>query len=274
MMDINSKAKLNNSIEMPYLGLGLWEARAGKETQNAVMWAIEAGYRHFDTAAIYLNEEDLGIAIRRSDIPREQFFITTKLWNDDQGYDSTLKAFDESLRKLDMDYVDLYLIHWPVKSKRKESWKALEKLYREGRCRAIGVSNYMINHLEEMFEYAEIIPAVNQVEFSPFLYKKELLDYCNSRNIQLEGYSPLTRGKKLDNPVLKKIAKKYNKTTAQVILRWFLEHKIVVIPKSVRKEKIFENADIFDFSFSQEDMKILDSLNENFRVCWNPVNID
>ncbi|MCX8106669.1 MAG: aldo/keto reductase [Ignavibacterium album] len=273
-MDINSKCRLNNGYEMPYFGLGVYKAAPGKETIEAVSYALEIGYRLIDTAAVYGNEKEVGIAVRQSGIPREEIFITTKLWNDDHGYESALKAFDESLKRLNLDYVDLYLIHWPVPRLRKDSWKALEKIYSEGRCKAIGVSNYMIKHLEEMRDYAEIIPAVNQVEFSPFLYQKELLEYCKSKNIEVEAYSPLARMKKKNNPVVNSIARKYNKTHAQILIRWCLEHKLISIPKSSNKKRIKENADVFDFSLNDDDKKQLNSLNENFRVSWDPSEIE
>lgn len=273
-MNINSRCKLNNGYEMPYFGLGVYKAAPGKETIEAVSYALEVGYRLIDTAAVYGNEKEVGIAVKQSGIPRKEIFITTKLWNDDHGYDSALKAFDESLKRLHLDYVDLYLIHWPVPKLRKDSWKALEKIYREGRARSIGVSNYMIKHLEELKTYAEIIPAVNQVEFSPFLYQKDLLDYCRANKIELEAYSPLARMKKKNNPVVNSIAKKYNKTHAQVLIRWCLEHKLIVIPKSSDKKRIKENADVFDFKLDEEDMRELNSLNENFRVSWNPSEIE
>lgn len=273
-MNINSRCKLNNGYEIPYFGLGVYKAAPGKETIEAVSYALEVGYRLIDTAAVYGNEKEVGIAVRQSGLPREEIFITTKLWNDDHGYDSALRAFDESLKRLQLDYVDLYLIHWPVPKLRKESWKALEKIFKEGLARSIGVSNYMINHLEELKTYAEIIPAVNQVEFSPFLFQKELLNYCRENNIELEAYSPLARMKKKDNSVVNEIAKKYGKTHAQVLIRWYLEHKLIVIPKSSNKKRIKENAEVFDFKLDNEDMNKLNSLNENFRVSWDPSEIE
>ncbi|MEM2918278.1 MAG: aldo/keto reductase [Candidatus Altiarchaeota archaeon] len=274
-MNINSKVKLNNGVEIPYLGLGTWLLNSGKETQNAVLWALEFGYRLIDTASIYGNESDVGIAIKKSKISRDKIFVTTKLWNSDQGYEKTLKAFEKSLKILNLSYIDLYLVHWPAekKSLREETWKAIEKVYMEGKCRAIGVSNYTIKHLSELLEIAEIIPAINQVEFSPFLYQKELLEFCNSNKIQVEAYSPLTRGKKLNDPKLLEIAEKYGKTPAQILIRWALQHSLVVIPKSSKKEHIYENSQVFDFEISKGDMEKLDSLDENFRVCWNPENI-
>lgn len=273
-MDINSRCKLNNSYEMPYFGLGVYKAAPGKGTIEAVSYALEVGYRLIDTAAVYGNEKEVGIAVKQSGIPREEIFITTKLWNDDQGYDAALKAFDESLKRLQLDYVDLYLIHWPVPKLRKDSWKALEKIYRDKKALSIGVSNYMIKHLEELKTYAEIIPAVNQVEFSPFLYQKDLLDYCRENKIQIEAYSPLARMKKKDNVVVNNIAKKHNKTHAQVLIRWCLEHKLIVIPKSSDKKRIKENADVFNFKLDEDDMRMLNSLNEKFRVSWDPSDIN
>lgn len=272
--DINYKMKMNNGIEIPQFGLGVYLTKSGNECINAVSWALEAGYRHIDTARIYGNEREVGEAVRNSGIKREEIFITTKLWNDDHGYESALKAFDKSLKTLNTDYIDLYLIHWPVKDKRKDSWKALEKIYESGYCKSIGVSNYQINHLNELFSYANTIPVINQVEFSPYNYQKELLDVCTKNKIILEAYSPLTRMQKFDDPKVLQIANKHNKTVAQVLIRWAIEHEIVVIPKSARKERIIENANIFDFSLGESDMKTLDNIDEGFRVSWDPTTAD
>jgi diketogulonate reductase-like aldo/keto reductase len=272
--DINYKIKMNNGIEIPQFGLGVYLTKSGNECINAVTWALEAGYRHIDTARIYGNEKEVGEAVRNSGIKREELFITTKLWNDDHGYDSALKAFDKSLKTLNVHYIDLYLIHWPVKGKRKDSWKALEKIYESGYCKSIGVSNYMINHLDELFSYANIKPVINQVEFSPYNYQIDLLDVCNKNKITLEAYSPLTRMKKLDDPKVLPIAIKHKKTVAQILIRWAIEHELVVIPKSAKKERIIENADVFDFSLDNSDMKILDSLDEGFRCSWDPTKAD
>ena len=274
LRDINYKIKMNNGIEIPQFGLGVYLAKSGRECVNAVKWALESGYRHIDTARAYRNEKEVGKAVRKSGIKREDIFITTKLWNNDHGYETTLKAFDESLKTLNTDYIDLYLIHWPVKEKRKDSWKAFEKIYESGYCRSIGVSNYMINHLEELFSYANVIPVINQVEFSPYNYQKDLLDVCNKNNIILEAYSPLTRMKKLDDPTILPIAQKHNKTAAQVLIRWAIEHELVVIPKSARKERIIENANVFNFELDAADMEILNNLDEGFRVAWDPTKID
>ena len=272
-MNIRSLKGLNNHVNIPVLGLGVFKTTPGKETQNAVTWALEAGYRHIDTAAFYGNEEDVGIAVKNSSIPRDEIFITTKLWNSDQPYEKALKAFDTSLKKLDCDYIDLYLIHWPQSETRKEAWQALEKIYDEHRCRAVGVSNYTIKHLEGMLDYCDILPAVNQVEFSPYLYQEELHYYCYQKGIALEAYTPLTRGRKLDDPKLIAIAEKYNKTPAQILIRWCIEKELIVIPKSANKARIIENTQVFDFRLYPEDKRQLDSFDEGFRVAWDPGRI-
>lgn len=236
--------------------------------------ALEIGYRHIDTAAFYENEEGVGQAIRESGIPREQVFVTTKVWNTDQGYETTLKAFDASLKKLGFDYVDLYLVHWPVKGKYKETYKALEKLYKDGYVRAIGVSNFQIHHLQDVLADCEIKPMVNQVEYHPRLTQKELLTFCRENGIQLEAWSPLMRGEILTEPTIVEIGKKYGKTPAQVVLRWDLQHGVVTIPKSVTPARIKENADIFDFSLTDEEMKQIDALNLNKRVGPDPDNFN
>ncbi len=265
-------AGLNNGVVIPRLGLGVYQSPPGQVTQRAVEYALKIGYRHIDTARIYNNESDVGTALRKSGIKREDVFITTKLWNSDQGYETALKACDDSLRRLGLKYLDLYLIHWPVPEIRNESWKALTKLLRDGKARSIGVSNYTIRHLTELLENTDVVPMVNQVEFSPFLYQKQLLDYCENNKIQLEAYSPLTQGEKLNHPRIQQIAKKHNKTPAQVLIRWSLQHNLVTIPKSVREERIKENSQVFDYNLTTEDMRILDSLDENFRNSWDPTN--
>ncbi len=265
---------LHNGVKMPWFGLGVYLSEEGQEVINAVKAAIKAGYRSIDTAAFYKNEEGVGQGIKEAGVPREELFITTKVWNTDQGYESTLAAFNESLKKLDLDYIDLYLVHWPVKEKYKETWKALETLYKEGKVRAIGVCNFQIHHLEDLLADAEIAPMVNQVECHPRLTQKELLSYCQEHNIQLEAWSPLGRGKMLDEPTLKELAAKYNKTVAQIILRWDLQCGIVTIPKSVKEQRIIENADIFDFELSNEDMSSIDSMNRNHRNGPDPDNFN
>ena len=265
--------KLNNGVMIPRLGLGVYQSPPGQATQKAVEYALKTGYRHIDTARIYNNESDVGSALRNSGIRREDVFITTKLWNSDQGYETALKACDASLKRLGQKYLDLYLIHWPVQETRDKSWKALVQLLKNGRARAIGVSNYTIHHLTELLDKSDIVPMVNQVEFSPFLYQKQLLDYCEKNKIQLEAYSPLTQGEKLNHPKILQIAKKHDKTPAQVLVRWSLQHDLVTIPKSVREARIKENSQVFDYTLTTEDMRILDSLDENFRNSWDPTNM-
>jgi len=269
-LTIESCATLNNGVKIPYLGFGTYLLGTGRITQSAILHALLAGYRHIDTAKFYRNERDISIAIKQTEIPREEIFIATELWNIDQGYDSTLAACDQSLSQLETDYIDLYLMHWPVTDIRLETWKAMEKLFDDGKCRAIGVSNFTIKHLEELLDNSSVVPTVNQVEFHPFLYQKKLLEYCRSNSIQLEAYSPLTKGRKLNEPVLQTIAQRYKKTPAQILIRWVLEHRVVTIPKSRNRERIRENADVFDFSISPEDMTVLNVLNDNFRASWDP----
>lgn len=255
---------------MPWFGLGVFKVENGSEATESVKAAIKNGYRSIDTAAIYKNEEGVGIGIKESGVAREELFITSKVWNEDQGYETTLAAFEKSLERLQLDYLDLYLIHWPGKDKYKDTWRALEKLYKDGKIRAIGVSNFQVHHLEELLKDAEIKPMVNQVEFHPRLTQKELRDYCKEQGIQLEAWSPLMQGQLLDNEVLTQIAEKHNKSVAQLILRWDLQHEVVTIPKSIKEHRIIENADIFDFELSQEDMDKIDALNKDERVGPNP----
>ncbi|KZE97273.1 Glyoxal reductase [Geobacillus stearothermophilus] len=274
MNSLQDCAVLHNGVQMPWVGLGVYKVKEGEEVKSAVRTALEIGYRHIDTAAFYENEEGVGQAIRESGIPREQVFVTTKVWNTDQGYETTLKAFDASLKKLGFDYVDLYLVHWPVKGKYKETYKALEKLYKDGYVRAIGVSNFQIHHLQDVLADCEIKPMVNQVEYHPRLTQKELLTFCRENGIQLEAWSPLMRGEILTEPTIVEIGKKYGKTPAQVVLRWDLQHGVVTIPKSVTPARIKENADIFDFSLTDEEMKQIDALNLNKRVGPDPDNFN
>jgi methylglyoxal/glyoxal reductase len=272
-LSLESTLKLNNGVEMPILGLGVYQSPPGSTTQRAVSSALQTGYRLIDTARIYGNEADVGEAIRSSRVPREDIFVTTKLWNSDQGYNSALRAFEASLRRLNMDYLDLYLIHFPVPETRIDSWKALGTILKSGKCRAVGVSNFMIPHLEELSSNSLLTPAVNQVEFHPFLYQKELLDYNRRHGIQTEAYSPLARAEKLKHPKIAAIAALHSKTTAQVMIRWSLQHGLVTIPKSVREERIRENSNVFDFNLDQNDMRALDTLNENLRTNWDPSNV-
>lgn len=267
MSSIQSTLTLNNGIQIPQLGLGVYKIPKGKETEQAVLWALEAGYRHIDTAIYYGNEAAVGRAIKKSGIPREEIFVTTKylpklIFNSEA-------AFTESLKQLDIDYIDLFLVHWPPPVRKDHIWETFEKIYANGLCKAIGVSNYSIELLEKILKSATIIPAVNQVEFSPFLYRKELLDFCESKNIKLEAYSPLTRGKRLDDALIKNLAQKYGKSPAQIMIRWSLQHGLVVLPKSSNQERIKENADVFDFTLEESDMTALDSLNENYSALFS-----
>ena len=273
-MNLHSTCTLNNGVKISFIGLGVFRSPAGDVTRSAVHHALQAGYRHIDTAKIYANEQDVGRAIAESDVPRQEIFVTTKLANADQGYDSTLRAIDESLNKLQMDYVDLYLEHWPVEGRRLESWKAMEKILTDGKVKAIGVSNFMKRHIEELLDNSDIVPVINQIELSPFnyLFRKDTIDFCLENNIAIEAYSPLTKARKLDDPNLVEIAVKYHKTTAQILIRWALQHEFIAIPKSTKQHRIIENASVFDFSISEVDMDFLDGLNENLVTGWDPTN--
>jgi diketogulonate reductase-like aldo/keto reductase len=271
---INDVTILNNGAEMPWLGFGVWRMRPGEETENAVRVALETGYRSLDTAAAYRNEANVGRAVRASGIPREELFITTKVWNADQGYQETLRAFDDSRKQLGTDYIDLYLIHWPVAGRYRDTWRALEKLYAEALVRAIGVSNFHVHHLEDLLAGADIIPAVNQVEFHPFLTQNELRKYCSEREIQFEAWSPLAEGRALTHPTIVEVAKKYERTPAQALIRWDLQHRVVTIPKSSHAHRIAQNAAVFDFELADADMRLIDSLNRDERVGPDPDNFD
>ena len=269
-MNLQTKVALNNDVEIPWLGLGVFKSEPGKTTEQAVRWALEIGYRHIDTAAFYANEEDVGRAVKDSGIDREEIFITTKVWNADQGFESALRAFEVSRKKLQMDVVDLYLVHWPVKNKSLDTWKALEKLYADGKVRAIGVSNFLVHHLEEILGNSDVVPAANQVEFHPFLLQKELLDFDAKHNIRHEAWSPLTRAQRLDHPIITEIARKYDHTSAQVLLRWDLQLGVVTIPKSVHRDRIEENSRVFDFELAEDDMEKLNALDEGRRIGPDP----
>ena len=270
---LQTRVTLNDGNHMPVLGLGVWQAASGKETHRAVEQALKVGYRLIDTAKLYGNERDVGAAIRESGIPREELFVTTKLWNDDHGYERALRAFERSRKELGLEYIDLYLIHWPSTNLRQESWKAFLRLHEEGLAHSIGVSNYMIPHLEDVLSQSPIPPAVNQVEFHPFLYQRELLDFSDGQRIQMEAYSPLVRGRRMDHPMIRGIAKERGRTPAQVLIRWGLQHGLVVIPKSARPERIRENAGVFDFELTSGEMERLDALDERSHVAWNPEQV-
>ena len=268
--DITGCVILHNNVAMPYLGLGVYKASEGREVINAVTYALQAGYRHIDTATLYQNEKGVGTAIRQSGIKRETIFVTTKIWNTDHGYDAALKAFDRSLTELGFEYLDLYLIHWPVKGKFRDTWRALENLYKQGRVRAIGVSNFLKHHLLDLMESAEIVPMVNQMEFHPYLVQQDLIDFCHEHRIQYEAWAPLMQGRITGVDLLKQLARKYNKDLVQIVLRWNLQKGVVTIPKSVTPARILSNAQLFDFELSSEDIKRIDALDKGLRYGSDP----
>ena len=270
-LKIDSRVALSDGNSMPLLGLGVWDAKSGKETYDAVIHALSKGYRHIDTAEMYGNEKDVGSAVIDSGIAREEIFITTKLWDSGLGYDHALNAFDLSLKKLNLEYIDLYLIHWPEKGSRQEIWSALERIKKEGRSLSIGVSNFAPKHLNEILINANFTPAVNQIEMSPFLHQQEISSFCKKENIHLTGYCPLARGTRFNNPLLCRVAEETNKTAAQVMIRWAIQNGNTVIPKSVRPKRIEENADVFDFELREDQIKILDELEEGLRFCPDPL---
>ncbi len=262
--------QLNTGASIPQVGLGVWQTPRGEATRDVVATALRLGYRHVDTARIYGNERDVGLGVRDSGVAREQIFVTTKLWNDDQGFDSALRAFDASLSRLGLEYVDLYLLHWPVARQRLESWRALERIHAEKRARAIGVSNFMPSHLEELLARAQVVPAVNQIEVHPFLQHRETRALCAKRGIVVEAYSPLTHGRRLGDPVVKAVAERVGRSPAQVLLRWAIQHDMVVLPKSTREARIKENAALFDFALDAAAMKALDDCEEGLATGWDP----
>jgi diketogulonate reductase-like aldo/keto reductase len=255
---------------MPWLGFGTWQIEDGQEMEDSVGSALEIGYRSIDTAAAYENERGVGKAIRESGIPREDIFLTTKVWNDAQRARRTLAAFEESLDRLQTDYVDLYLIHWPVEGHSQETWRVMEEIYQSGRAKAIGVSNFLVHHLEDLFRECHIVPSVNQVEFHPLLVQPELLRFCQGHRIQVEAWSPLMSGQIFTVQTVQELAEKYLKTPAQIALRWNLQHEVVTIPKSTHANRIAENAQILDFELSQADMDLLDALDEGKRTGPDP----
>jgi methylglyoxal/glyoxal reductase len=278
-MDIKTTRKLNNGVEIPYLGFGVFQIRDGEETVNAVRWAIEAGYRHIDTAAAYRNEQSVGLAIKQSGINRKELFITTKLPVDAMQEGRQKEAFDTSLKKLQLDYLDLYLIHWPSTGKNKESWKVLEEIYKSGRVRAIGVSNFMESNMDRLMADAKVAPAVNQIQLHPHYSQQAVVAHCEKYGIAAEAWSPLggTGGKFLEGPVLKKIAEKHKKSTAQVVLRWELQNGIITIPKSTHQERIKANTELYDFKLSADEMNTINDLDKTpqpLGMGWNPYKID
>lgn len=265
--------KLNNGTKIPQIGLGLWLNKNKKKCIASVKYALEAGYRHFDTAQIYRNEAYVGEALQEAGAKRNELFITTKIWNDNLWWEGFDESFEESLKNLQTDYVDLLLIHFPVTEERRPAWHKMEETYKSGRAKAIGVSNYTVRHLEELLSECTIKPTVNQVELHVFLQQPELLEFCKKHDIAVEAYSPLAHGHGLNNPVLQEIASNYNKSTAQIMLRWCIEQGLIVLPKSTHQNRIAENISLFDFSLDETDMTKLKGLNKNFRTCWDPTHV-
>ena len=272
--NIRGTVDLKNGVPMPYFGLGVFQVHDGEEVIQAVKHALSAGYRHIDTASLYGNERSVGRAVAESGIPRKDIFVTSKVWNSDQGYDSALHAYDTSLKLLGFDYLDLYLVHWPVKGKYIETWKALERIYADGRVRAIGVSSFLQHHLEDLLSHCKTIPMVNQMEFHPRLVQQKLMDYCSSHKIQYEAWSPLMQGKIFSIKELQVLGSKYGKDVAQIVLRWNLQKSVVTIPKSAHNERIISNAQIFDFEITEEDMLAIDRLDLDQRVGADPDNFN
>lgn len=273
---MNEVLRLNTGAEFPRIGFGTWKLSDGAEAETAVKVAIAAGYRLIDTAAIYMNEESVGKAVRECGLPREEILVTTKLWAHDLGYERAKSAYQNSLERLGLDYVDLYLIHWPAHKERLEAWKAMEEMYRDGKVRNIGVSNFTVKHLEELAENSRIVPAVNQIELHPGIWQQSrgLVDYCQDKGIVVEAYSPLAQADILDEPAIRNIAKTYGKTPAQVAIRWCIQHNTLPIPKSANKDRIKENIDVFDFELSDRDMKMIDNISSDNRVTHDPADHD
>lgn len=280
---MNKNVLLNNGISIPRVGLGLYKTEGDSVVEEAIHVAMKSGYRLFDTAAIYMNEKEVGKALKSTSVERGDYFVTSKVWNDEQGYDSTLRAFDKSLNDLGLDYLDIYLIHWPLPSFKvkgedkiypaihKETWRALQSLAREGRVKTIGVSNFHKRDLLDILD-SEFRPALNQIEVHPYFYPKELIDFCQQEDILVQAWRPIANGNIQIDPVLMDLSTRYKKTPVQLILRWHLQNGIAVIPKSVTPERIISNIDIFNFEISSEDMLKISSLNTNCRMGQNPDN--
>jgi methylglyoxal/glyoxal reductase len=269
---IEDTVRLNNGIRMPKVGLGTWKSADGQEAETAVREALALGYRHIDTAAFYKNEQSIGRALRDSGVPREKLFVTTKVWNDDLRSGQVVQAVDASLKRLGLEYVDLFLIHWPVKDKFVDAWRMLEDVYRQGKTRAIGVSNFLAHHLDELAATASVTPAVNQVEFHPWLQQSDLLARCKQSGIVFEAWSPLMQGKVGEVNELVEIGKSHGKSPSQVALRWAVQKGVVVIPKSVKRERLRENAAIFDFDLSNDEVATIDRLDQAKRLGPDPDN--
>jgi diketogulonate reductase-like aldo/keto reductase len=265
---------LNNAVKMPWLGFGVFLSPPGDMTYNSVRTALEVGYRHIDTAAAYENEADVGKAIRDSGVPRQEIFVTTKVWNEAQRQGKVLQAFDESRKLLGVDVIDLYLVHWPVPEKYVDTYKQLEKLYQQGKVRAIGVSNFMVHHLETLLSQAEVLPTVDQVEWHPWLQLPDLYQFTRENKIQLEAWGPLIQGQGGSIPQVVEIGKKYGKSWAQVLIRWELQRQVVTIPKSNTPSRIRQNSEVFDFELSAEDMDSINALDQHKRVSADPDNFD
>ena len=271
-LNLQSRVTLSDGNTMPLFGLGVWAANPGQETQDAVSCALEVGYRHIDTASMYGNEQDVGSALNACGVPRNEIFVTTKVWETEQGYEPTLRAFEQSQQKLGLEFVDLYLIHWPVEGQRVDTWQALERLQNEGRVKSIGVSNFSPSHLQEIFESGKQRPTVNQIELSPFLQQRTIADFTRSAGIHLTAYCPLARGERFSHRSLQDIAEQTGKTPAQIMIRWGLQQGQTMIPKSVNPVRIRQNADVFDFTLSDKQMRLLAELDEGFRFCPNPLD--
>ena len=271
-LNLQSRVTLSDGNTMPLFGLGVWAANPGQETQDAVSCALEVGYRHIDTASMYGNEQDVGSALNACGVPRNEIFVTTKVWETEQGYEPTLRAFGQSQQKLGLEFVDLYLIHWPVEGQRVDTWQALERLQNEGRVKSIGVSNFSPSHLQEIFESGKQRPTVNQIELSPFLQQRTSADFTRSAGIHLTAYCPLARGERFSHRSLQDIAEQTGKTPAQIMIRWGLQQGQTMIPKSVNPVRIRQNADVFDFTLSDKQMRLLAELDEGFRFCPNPLD--
>ena len=272
--DVKGTVTLNNGVEMPYLGLGVYQCDNEREVVNAIHYALDAGYRHIDTASFYGNEEGVGRAIRSAAIAREEIFVVTKVWNSDQGYDQTIRAFEASLKRLNLEYLDLYLVHWNLKEKSIETWRAMEMLYQKGLIRAIGVCNFLQPHLEQLIAETEIVPAVNQMEFHPRLVQQTLIDFCKSKSIQYEAWSPLMRKGIFEIEELHLLSEKYQKTVPQIVLRWDLQKGVVTIPKSANQGRVISNANIFDFEITAEDVALIDGLDRHQRIGPDPDHVN